>query len=103
MISFQDLTLPVSAVKVTQKEDRIRYIIGCDPFDNVDIEQGYSVFSVYDKITQKVTTICKSKRTLTDFAKRFVDSSDEITKNYIVSSKFVEDTGKAKRYSYAGF
>lgn len=101
MINFQDLELPPSTLKVQQKEDKIRFIIGCDPFDNINIEKGYSVYSVYDKYRQKVTTTCKSKRTLENFAKRFIDKADEITKNYIISTKFVDEVGKAKRYSYA--
>ncbi len=72
------------------------YVIGCDPFDQ---EEGseMSVFNVYDTTAGRIVMKVKTKRDFNWF-ENFVTKVD-VVKNYIVSTKFINDAGRAKKPS----
>lgn len=71
-----------------------QYIIGCDPFDQVD-DPDVSVFSVFDKNAGRQNLKMRTKKHFdwfVDFIQR-----NEILNNFVVSRKFINEDGRAKK------
>lgn len=100
MMNFSDITVVLDAT-VQKLPKRIkysndRYTIGCDPEDNPDelLELGFSIFTVYDKILQRVVLKHTTRKTFEKFCESVL-STNELKSFYTISNKFIEN-GKPK-------
>lgn len=99
IINFEDFNI-VEAEKEKRKSILPdHFVIGCDPFDQHE-GSNYSVFYVYDKSVGRKTLLMRTRKTFDEFV-NFITKND-IIKNYFVSTKFVNDAGRAKKYSEVG-
>lgn len=97
MINFNDLQV-VESVETQNKIDRIElrknYVIGCDPFHQV--EEEINIFSIYDRFNGRYILRMRTKRSFEWFC-NFISLRDTFKFNYIISTKFVTPDGRAKK------
>ena len=77
-----------------------RYIIGCDPEDNDDelLSRGFNVFTVYDKLLQKVTIKSTTKKSFEEFSEGIIQK-ETLKSSFVISTKFIEN-GRPKSREY---
>jgi hypothetical protein len=97
-INFDDLQV-VEAEPVKMSLFPNNFILGCDPLDQQE-ESNYNVFYIFDKSVGRKTLLIKTKKTF-DWFVNYITKND-IVKNFFVSTKFVNDAGRAKKYSEIG-
>ena len=99
VINFEDFNIIVAEPKKKESILPNHFVIGCDPFDQHEGSE-YSTYYVFDKSVGRKTLLMRTRKTFDQFVD-FITRND-IIKNYFVSTKFVNDAGRAKKYSEIG-
>jgi len=94
LINFEDLNIIDAPVHKDTRSEFKQYIIGCDPFDQIE-DPELSVFSVFDKYTGRQNLKMITKKHF-DWFVEFVQKN-EILNNFVVSRKFINEDGRAKK------
>ncbi len=94
MIDFNDLSIVEAPAK--QSVFSSVFVIGCEPLDQHECSP-YNVYYVFNKNCGRKTLVMRTRKTFEQFV-TFVTKND-IVKNYSISTKFINDAGRAKKYS----
>lgn len=99
MLNFENLEFEEEDIAVVDVSPSVKYIIGCDPIDNMHLtdnkEKEVYVYSIYDLENMRITTRIKTTKLFNEFCEWYLSFAGLTKKNYSISNKFInKETNK---------